>query len=70
MFRILRILTSGFVLPSTYLDFETTHFKREDFIMPTVGKGKKKKKFKYTKAGMKKAKAYAKRTGKKVKYSK
>jgi len=52
------------------LDFETTHFKREDFIMPTVGKGKKKKKFKYTKAGMKKAKAYAKRTGKKVKYSK
>ena len=32
--------------------------------MPMVGK----KKFKYTKAGMKKAKLYAKKKGKKVKY--
>ena len=35
--------------------------------MPTVGKGKKKKKFKYTKAGETAAKTYAKKTGKKVK---
>ena len=34
--------------------------------MPTVGK----KKFSYTPAGKKKAKAYAKKKGKKVKYKK
>ena len=34
--------------------------------MPMVGK----KKFSYSKAGMKKAKAYAKKKGKKVKYKK
>jgi hypothetical protein len=33
--------------------------------MPTVGNGKKKV-FEYTKAGKKKAKQYAKRTGKKI----
>ena len=32
--------------------------------MPSVGK----KKFSYSKSGMKKAKAYAKKSGKKVKY--
>jgi hypothetical protein len=35
--------------------------------MPTVGTGKKKKRFAYTAFGKKKAKAYAKKTGKKVK---
>ena len=35
--------------------------------MPTVGTGKKKKKFAYTEAGKKKATAYAKKIGKKVK---
>jgi len=35
-----------------------------------VGKGKKKKKFTYGKSGMKKARAYAKKTGKTVKYKK
>ena len=35
--------------------------------MPTVGTGKKKKRFSYSEAGKKKAKAYAKKTGKKVK---
>ncbi len=34
--------------------------------MPSVGK----KKFSYSKSGMKKAKAYAKKSGKKVKYKK
>ena len=34
--------------------------------MPMVGK----KKFSYSKAGMKKAKAYAKKKGKKIKYKK
>ena len=34
--------------------------------MPMVGK----KKFSYSKSGMKKAKAYAKKSGKKVKYKK
>ena len=34
--------------------------------MPKVGK----KKFSYSRAGKKKAKSYAKKTGKKVKYSK
>jgi len=34
--------------------------------MPSVGK----RKFSYTKAGMKKAKAFAKKSGKKVKYKK
>ena len=34
--------------------------------MPSVGK----KKFSYSKSGMKKAKAYAKKKGKKVKYKK
>ncbi len=39
---------------------------KEEEIMPKVGK----KKFSYTKAGKKKAKAYAKKTGKKVSKSK
>jgi hypothetical protein len=34
--------------------------------MPTVGQGKKKKTFGYTKAGKKKATAYAKKTGGKI----
>lgn len=34
--------------------------------MPTVGKGKKKKVFAYTRAGKKKAATYAKKTGSKV----
>jgi hypothetical protein len=34
--------------------------------MPSVGK----RKFSYSKSGMKKAKAYAKKSGKKVKYKK
>lgn len=38
--------------------------------MPTVGTGKKKKKFPYTKAGQKAAKVYAKKTGKKLKKKK
>ena len=38
--------------------------------MPTVGTGKKKKKFAYTKAGKRKAKEYAKKTGKKLKKKK
>tara|TARA_R100000656_G_scaffold104517_1_gene76701 strand:- start:358 stop:480 length:123 start_codon:yes stop_codon:yes gene_type:complete len=38
--------------------------------MPTVGSGKKKKKFKYTKSGQKAAKKYAKKTGKKIKKTK
>ena len=36
--------------------------------MPTVGKGRKKKKFSYTASGKKKARAYAKKAGKTVKY--
>ena len=36
--------------------------------MPKVGTGKKALHFAYTPAGMKKAKTYAKRTGKKVSY--
>ena len=35
--------------------------------MPSVGTGKKKKTFKYTKAGQMKAMEYAKKTGKKLK---
>jgi|TARA_R100000789_G_scaffold90192_1_gene87609 hypothetical protein len=35
--------------------------------MPTVGKGKKKKKFPYTKKGEEAATKYAKKTGKKIK---
>ena len=35
--------------------------------MPTVGKGKKKKKFPYTLAGKRDAEALAKKTGKKIK---
>ena len=35
--------------------------------MPTVGTGKKKKKFAYTTAGKKRATEYAKKTGKKIK---
>ena len=38
--------------------------------MPTVGKGKKKKKFGYGKSGMAEARAYARKTGKTVKYKK
>jgi hypothetical protein len=38
--------------------------------MPTVGTGKKKKTFRYTKAGQKAAKVYAKKTGKKLKKKK
>jgi len=42
----------------------------EERLMPTVGTGKKKKTFKYTKAGKMKAMEYAKKTGKKLKKTK
>ena len=42
-----------------------TSLKNIGDIMPKVGK----KKFAYTKAGKKKAKSYAKKKGKKVRYS-
>jgi len=38
--------------------------------MPTVGKGKNKKKFPYSKEGKKKAKEFAKKTGQKIKFKK
>ena len=39
----------------------------KEIFMPTVGSGKKKKKFKYDKMGKKAAKKYAKKISKKVK---
>jgi hypothetical protein len=38
--------------------------------MPTVGKGKKQKKFSYSKSGVKAAARYAKKTGQKVRRKK
>jgi hypothetical protein len=45
------------------VDFQTNE---KEIIMPKVGS----KKFSYSKSGMAKAKAYAKKKGKKVKYKK